>query len=241
MEDSRNPTRSSVNRRKTVTIHFSILPRGMRVFFVSARRGLAQGANILEKKVLLSLPKSLARRLYFLRPKRRKHPMLTRLGWASMAALMFFGANYQLFETMGREIVYAISPSAEALLDQPSEIYAQSLKLNASQRSYLYNEGFRAGSEVISQGGPKFSASFSLDPKQGVTLSDPGTGATVTFIPEFGLHEPRQDENRLVYPVVGNTAQKVFTVRSTSIKEDIVLNQFSKDSMEFRYLSLIHI
>ncbi|QQS19286.1 hypothetical protein IPL85_03285 [Candidatus Saccharibacteria bacterium] len=221
--------------RKTVTLRLGLMPRGIILVVRAAWAKLRRAVNKLEKYILLSLPKPLARKLYFLRPKRRKHPVLARLGWGAMALLMLFAANSQLLSVRQKDIIYALSPRAEALLGKANQSYEQSLRLDYKQGSYLYNDGYRSSAEVISQGTPKFSASFSLDPKQGVMVTDPATGAKLTFVPEFALHEPRQSQNRLIYPVAGSTAQKVYTARAASIKEDIILNQYSTDSMEFKY------
>jgi hypothetical protein len=153
-----------------------------------------------------------------------------------MALLMVSTLGIDTFNLRTQEVSYALSPQAEQLLGEQPISYGDRLKLDAKNQAYVYNQGYQPGQGTDGQiGGPKFSASFSKDPKKGVTVTDVVNNVSVTFKPQFGLREPRQQGGKLVYPLLGSTAQKVYTLKATSLKEDIVLNTPGADEQSFDY------
>ena len=229
---------------RTVTLNLQLSPRKILVNIFARIQNAIQllwrilwrSYNQFEKLILLRLPKPIAKRLYRLRPKRRRHPLLARVGWGFMALLMVSTLGIDTFNLRTQEVSYALSPQAEQLLGEQRISYADRLKLDEKQRAYQYNQGFQPGLGTAGQvGGPKFTASFYLNPKDGVTVTDAVNGVSTTFKPAFQLSEPRQEGGRLVYPLQGSSAQKVYSLRASSIKEDIVLNAPSTNEMKFVY------
>lgn len=193
--------------------------------------------NRVEKTVLLNLPRPVARVLYRLRPKRRKRPVLTRFAWGFVAFVMFATVFIDISRNVyNQETVYALSPQAQQLLGESAVSYGDRIKLNVKAGSYTYNAGYQPGLGVGGQiGGPKFTAELSQDPTRGVTVTDSVNNTSVTFKPKFGLGTPQQQDDRMVYPLTGSTAQKVYTFRASSIKEDIILNHPDKDTQTYEY------
>lgn len=131
---------------------------------------------------------------------------------------------------------YDLQGRAEALVGSPNSYLASSLKVDQKTGKYEYNQGYQPGGEVAAQGvSPKFSASFSLIPEQGTTVTDPVTKTSITFKPKFGMRRPIQDRNRLIYPLTAKNAVKVVSMKSIGFKEDIILNKFQGEELEFKY------
>lgn len=169
-------------------------------------------------------------------PKNRKYPVIARIGWGFMALVMASTIIFEILSYRQTDDRYKISAQAEALVDATKLQLAQSLRFEPKEGVYYYNQGYTPGGEIGGLvGGPKFTANFNSSPEKGSTVTDPVTQTSVTFKPDFGLAEPRQDQNRLIYPLKAGTAQKIYTLKATGLKEDIVLNEFEKDTMDFRY------
>ena len=179
-------------------------------------------------------PSILARRVVQYAPLRRKRPVVARLGWGLMPALMMFTILIGVIELRGPS--YELSAKAQTLLREPRDYLAQSLVLNQASGKYEYNKGYQPGVGVSGNiGSPKFTADFDLAPKEGATVTDPVSQVSVNFKPEFSLAEPKKDQNRLIYPLRGRDAQKVYTLQTIGFKEDIVLNSAQGDELEFKY------
>jgi hypothetical protein len=170
------------------------------------------------------------------RPKYRKHPVVARFGWASLAALMMLAIGIEMFGYWGATENYMLSAKAEVLVGKPSMQLAKSLKYDAKAQMYHYNQDYVPGGEVAGQSSrAKFTGSFPVNPSEGASVTDPVNRITVKFIPQFGLRSPVQNQNRLIYPIAGSTAQRVDTLKAIGLKEDIVLNNFQGDTAEYKY------
>ena len=82
---------------------------------------------------------------------------------------------------------------------------------------------------------PKFSADFAVDNSGKVTIKDPVNDISIALKPKFGLKQPKQQDNRLVYPISGSSAKKVYSLGASTIKEDILLNEFIKKELKYSY------
>lgn len=229
---------------RTIAINLRLSPKHWVLWVVGAVkrvgvrlwRQLWKTLNRFEKALLLRLPKSVARKLYFLRPKRRKHPVLARVGWGAMALLLFGTMLFDIFSLQKNDSVYALSSQAEQLLTKRVPTLGERLKYDTKEAAYVYNQGYSPGKSVAGDmGGPKFTASFALDPAKGATITDSASNISMTMTPKFGLEQPRQDQNRLVYPIRGTKAQKIYSLAAIGVKEDILLVSPSEDAMSFAY------
>ncbi|HTE58516.1 MAG TPA: hypothetical protein VK694_07260 [Verrucomicrobiae bacterium] len=161
--------------------------------------------------------------------------VLSRAGSLSLAVFfagMVFLRTIQVFIESGS---YELSPKAAALVGNPYAPLGDSLKIDAKQGTYEYNQGYKPGELGGTNGSPRFSATFNLDPSKGTTVSDPVTRTSVTFKPKFGMLQPKQDQNRLIYPLTAKNATKVVSLKTVGFKEDIIINKFQGDTLEFKY------
>ena len=131
---------------------------------------------------------------------------------------------------------YQLSPEVQGLVGEPTKSLTPSLILDLESNSYQYNQGYRPGGEVTGQSSrPKFSASFALEPEQGVVVDDVVHDISVAFKPKFDLAEPRQDQNRIIYPLESHDGVKVVSLKSAGFKEDIIINNYQGETLDFSY------
>ena len=169
-------------------------------------------------------------------PSYNKHPKFMRIGWGALALLMLSTIFIDIYTMHFRAAAYALSPQAEKLIPAAQAALASSIKRDDTSGAYEFNKGYTPGGAKIGQSmSPKFSASFSFDAKKGMTVVDPVSGAKMSIIPKIGMYEPTQNQNRIVYPLRGYDAQKVYTLQAVMMKEDIIINSFKKDKLKFEY------
>jgi len=129
-----------------------------------------------------------------------------------------------------------LNPKTLSLVGGSSKMYADKLKLDEAKQVYEYNPGYRASDSKIGQSaGPKFSAEIPVDPAKTVKVTDPETSTTLGFSPDFEMAKGQQQDNHVVYPIMGRDASKVYSLGQGSLKEDIILLKFQGDSAEFSY------
>ena len=137
--------------------------------------------------------------------------------------------------------VYKVTPAARGILPKQSEHLAESLKYNAKQAAYLYNEGYKPSTstndlKMDGNGNPRFSASLAKDPAKGVSVTDASNNVDFKLIPKFSLGNGKQDKNQIFYPLTSKDGYVVYTAQTASLKEDIVLQSSpNKDKMTFEY------
>jgi hypothetical protein len=142
-----------------------------------------------------------------------------------------------ILENQQKVINYNIADYSE-LLDNPIKPYADKLTYDAQKELYTFNEGYTPGSDVGGDSiSPKVTATFaSKKDNSAVTINDPINNVGITITPNFPVGEPKKDQNRIVYPIKGKNALKVYTLKGTGIKEDIILKDKPKsDTVQFDY------
>lgn len=153
-----------------------------------------------------------------------------------MALLMLNTVFMDIFSLQRQEAVYALSSQASALLPTAEASFAQSLVIDSKTQTYEYNKDYQPGVGVSGDAAQaRFSASFAQDPTKGVTILDPISKVSLSLTPKFKLESPVRDQNRLVYPVRGSSAQHVYSLQAVKVKEDIILNNYQGDTQEFSY------
>lgn len=238
MDDLKQPKSTHASKHDQTAHQFEKIPPGNLVLIRKSR---------WQHKLLNLLPVNIKRRIFrvILKLSRykknyktfyKKHRLGVRVSYGFMAILMMFTVLYQVISPRFKESSYDISAKAEKLLGGKVDLYAKSISYNAKEAVFEYNKGYQPGSEVGGQvSGPKFSASFYSDTKKGITLEDVVNKSSFGFVPKYRIGEPKQIDSRIVYPLIGKNGVKVYTLKAGSIKEDIILNSYSRDNLEFSY------
>jgi len=153
-----------------------------------------------------------------------------------LAALMIFSVISNVLVNFLDTNRYQLSGQAESLLREVQPKYTPLFEYNGQENVIEYNKGYKPGGNVAGQtSNSKFSARFFNDPKKGIEVVDAVNQISATFKPKFKLGEPEQKENRVLYPLLGKEGVKVVSVGSNGYKEDIILEQFVKNDLEFKY------
>ena len=137
----------------------------------------------------------------------------------------------------GQQISYALSDAARTLVPTSSAVRAASLKYDAKTGVYEYNKDYQPGTNAAGTApGPKFTASVARDlSSHGLKVTDPVNNVSLKMTPTFSVRPAEQQQNQLIYPVVGQDAQKVYTFGAGAVKEDIVLNTSPGNEAQYSY------
>lgn len=167
----------------------------------------------------------------------RRHRIVSRLLALFMAALILFSIFYQTYDSKEQFDAYDISGRVSPLLDQPVGLYADKLVVDQNTGALSYNNDYKPGGEVAGDSyAPQISAQFQSAPTNSVTVTDPINKVDVTLTPKFAVGEPLKKENRVLYPIEGKGALKVYTLKGSGIKEDIIFSEMpAQDEMTLEY------
>lgn len=130
---------------------------------------------------------------------------------------------------------YALG-QADALLAPASQSMAQRVKYDADQKAYTFNAGYVPSTpESIQTPGPQITATISEVAAGGVTVSDPALKTDFTLQPQFNLLQGKQVDNRIIYPLSSRKGWLVYSLHSTSVKEDVILTEAPGDELSLEY------
>jgi hypothetical protein len=134
---------------------------------------------------------------------------------------------------------YALAASEKSLVGNVNANIAAKVSYNPQQQLYQFNKsGIRqeggAGNPVAqlaAQAGGAgkkdtslYSVDLPIDLSQGLTYYDNNMEVSFRLIPQFKTLPGREEQGRLVYPLVGG-GQIVYSFKANGLKEDVVLNQ----------------
>jgi len=156
-------------------------------------------------------------------------------GYASLLLLLFLtstgAAAIQPFFPVEP---YKLDKAAKAVLPETNPKFAEVLTLNAQKNSYVYNEGYTGGGQD-GEGTARIKAVLHVDPKKGISLTDPLNKINFGLKPKFGAGLGRKSENQVFYPLTKQRGFLVYTAQVAGVKEDILLAEYAGDSLEFEY------
>lgn len=131
---------------------------------------------------------------------------------------------------------YHISEQARALLPRKNVVFGTLLKQDNKGEKFIYNEGATTSSSVAGDSNqPRFAASFSKLATKGIEVSDTINKVSVGIKPKFPLAHAKQEDNQILYKLAKYPGVVVYTARTASVKEDIILEEFSKESITFEF------
>ena len=166
----------------------------------------------------------------------KNHKPATRIIAGSLALLMLFSVFYEYYQWRVNLNGYKLSAKAETLLKVTNESMAKKLQYDTKSQIYVYNRDYQSSQDVSGLvAGPRFNANFYKNPKKGIDITDPVNKVSVNIKPDFNIGTPVQDKNRIIYPISGKRAAKVYTLATVGTKEDIVIEDYQGDSMTFGY------
>jgi hypothetical protein len=161
----------------------------------------------------------------------------TRLAYISLALIMVAAIVIEVSGPKKQLDRYSLRQIEGLLLEDPMPAYAEKLRTDPQSGTLKYNEGYVPGVDTSGESsGPKMTADFGgVQNEHKVTVNDPVNNVGITFKPRFKVDAPQKDQNRVVYPIKGKNASKVYTMKASGIKEDIILYKYIKDEIKFEY------
>ncbi len=162
-------------------------------------------------------------------------PFLLRVFSLVMVCSIVFLLFFEVFFSKQQIDTYNLG-QAETLLKQKVPFYGNSVKYSPRAKQIAYNPDYQPSTDIEgSSAGPKFSADFSMDPKDGVAITDSVNRVTMKIKPDYDLGEPKKIDNRIIYPFTKSSAKKVYSLGGKVVKEDILLNNYINDQLSFDY------
>lgn len=155
---------------------------------------------------------------------------------AAVIALSIFLDVYSKTKSIDN---YSLDGNVSQFLTEPIPLYADKLTYKPQEKLYSYNEGYSPGGDVSGDSyAPQIQATFSAGADRTVTVTDPMNKVSIRLKPRFATKEPIQDQNRIIYPVlgVGVEMMKVYTLKGTGVKEDILIKEMpGRDNFQLSY------
>lgn len=128
---------------------------------------------------------------------------------------------------------YSLGNAAQ-LLPTSDRTIAANVKYDEKTSAFVYSPTPRAN-DTYSPTVSRVSSNLSKDPRKGFTVTDSLNKASMKIVPQFGLAMGKQQQDRVVYPLVHTQGWLVQTVQATGTKEDLILSRKPADSVEFTY------
>lgn len=166
-----------------------------------------------------------------------RHQLFIRISSAALLALLIISLGINLYDARHNSDKYTLSNQAQQLLSTKNSLFAQKLAYDNKSQSYIYNNGYSPSTVGVAGNvsGPRYTAKFASNPSSGIEITDPNTSSTMTIKPQYTLDSPVQDGNRLVYPLSFKRGARILTLKAITAKEDIVLEAYSSNEMNFKY------
>jgi Kelch motif len=167
----------------------------------------------------------------------RRHQLAVRFGSIVMVAIIVFSIGFEIFGTRSKVNLYDITlAEGKGLIRQSINLYEPYLTRDAKSGSLAFNQNYAPGAEVAGDSAmPGYKATFTASPTSSVTVTDPVSETSITLKPKFGVGEPQKNGNRVIYPIKGQRAAKVYSLFGSGVKEDIILYQKTKNELSYSY------
>ena len=169
--------------------------------------------------------------------KRAENPYSSKRRVAGvLATLIIVSFVAEMYISIPKNYVSRITPALAALVGESIPLHDGRLQYNPEARAYRFNEGYQAGGSTLGfSSTPTFSADFPVDASEGANLIDPVSGQSIKITPLFELKNGEKDGSRVVYPLEGKDGLKIVSLNGIGYKEDIVLNSYSGNNIDFSY------
>lgn len=156
-----------------------------------------------------------------------------RVSLITMALVIVASQIYPLVEGFLTPHSYDLGRS-EPLLQKTNESLGKKLELSAKDNSFMFNQDYSPVNQTDSStfGGAAIKATANVDASKGLTVTDPNLNIDFTIKPQFQTLSGRQDQNRVVYPLMDGTGWMVYTMQAGGVKEDILLDHANGDTMK---------
>ncbi|HSX04985.1 MAG TPA: hypothetical protein VLF69_00770 [Candidatus Saccharimonadales bacterium] len=179
----------------------------------------------------------------------RRSPVTWRLGNGALALLMLVAVVIPVLQQLAASRSYLLSADTLKLIGATDPKLAKQLTYDGSTATYQFNKGAIKSDDAdplknlqsqvgTADGQGKNKSLYALDVPQsiskGVTYHDINSGLSFSMVPEFSARSGQEVQGHLVFPL-GDSTQAIYTLKNNGLKEDIVVQKATSDTMSFRY------
>lgn len=127
--------------------------------------------------------------------------------------------------------------TASNLLSGTSQLVADKIKYESESKVFSFNNGQTFnGDESIQTGASNVTVkAYKKATDGGVAVTDPINKVDFTLTPKFGVQDGQKQDNHIVYPLSSGEGWLVYTMQSTGVKEDVILQNHSGNDMTLSY------
>jgi hypothetical protein len=167
---------------------------------------------------------------------------------AVAVGLILAGIMVPVLSWMADNERYRLDGPEASVVTRPAPHLKDKLQYIQKDQQNVFNAG---GQQILDQQSPDvmtarvggaekkttqlYTATFPNNPSSGIVVNDNVNKVPVTFKPQFGLMSGRDEDGHVVYPLTGQDGQVVYTPKANAMKEDIVLNSASADTIVYKY------
>ena len=158
-----------------------------------------------------------------------------------MAALIIFSLLTPLLNARADAASYDLN-KASGLLTSTNKDLQGKLAYDAQSQSYIFNKNASSGlsgqtGTSSSVGAVTYSSTLPLNLTNSTPLSltDATTKNTISLTPEFLTSSAKEVEHHVVYPLMADNGQLIYTPESDGLKEDIVLYSSPGSTASYSY------
>ena len=157
-----------------------------------------------------------------------------------MKALVYGGVGFLVLLWLAGWFVPYLLPKnytlgqAASLLPGSDASIAKQLKYDPKESAFIYTPAARA-SDSITPTSASVSTKLAKDPRKGFSVTDSLHKISMSLTPQFGLAQGKQQNDRVVYPMIHTPGWLVQTVQATGAKEDIILSQRTSSSVRYDF------
>lgn len=182
----------------------------------------------------------------------------------AFVALVFLASTaIPAFVWMDGMKAYALSPEVEKVIGDANKNLSAKFSFDQQGNKWQFNKNGAAAlaaniakqqgtndvdgvagalsqltAQQVGGGGKKDTSLYSVDlpvkAREGITYYDNVNKLSFKMVPDFGARDGKLVQDRIVYPF-GDGAQVVYTAKSNGMKEDIVLNNYTADTLRYSY------
>lgn len=163
------------------------------------------------------------------------------------AVVLLAGVFLPIAQDLWQHDRYQLSAEAQQLVGETDQTLLKQLTYDPQTATYQFNQAAvqaynptaalknQVGT-ASGQGNDKslYALDVPADLSKGVTYTDTNSQLAFSLLPQFGAMSGRAEQGHLVFPLAGN-AQAVYTLKNNGLKEDIVVEKATSDTMTFSY------
>ena len=180
----------------------------------------------------------------------RRYGVWWRVANIAAAFLMILSVILPIAQQVLQDRAYRLDANTLKLVGKTDQELAKNLTYDSSAQAYQFNTSVIQSSNdnniptsmeaQIGNGtdgkrkGSLYGVEVSEQGSKGVRYYDANSGSSFGLVPQFSISTVKEVDGHLVY-LLDHGAQAIYTLKNNGLKEDIVLQKATQDTLSFRY------